>query len=123
MGAKNGDGMSNHHLIPEELMKDSRFKPMFDRLKRIGWDGDGASNGTFLPGSQDLTEKIGIPGHWSNHNQYTAEVEQRLTQLLGQSNNLSDLQLALGVKSIQDWARSGLDSGIFRVDPVTGRLL
>lgn len=123
MGARVGDGMANHHLIPEELMKDRRFKSMFDRLKKIGWDGDGASNGTFLPGSKDLTKNMGIPGHWSNHNHYTGEVRNKLSQLANQSNYLSDTQLALGIKEIQDWARSGLDNGIFRVDPNTGRLL
>lgn len=42
MGAQNGDCMANHHLIPEEIMKDARFKDLFDRLQNIGWDGDGA---------------------------------------------------------------------------------
>ncbi|SFU21532.1 hypothetical protein SAMN05192562_1205 [Kosakonia arachidis] len=36
---------------------------------------------------------------------------------------MSDTQLALGVKNIQDWARKGLESGMFKIDPNTGRLL
>jgi RHS repeat-associated protein len=32
MGARSGDGMANHHLIPEELMRDKNFKPIFERL-------------------------------------------------------------------------------------------
>ncbi|MEX9967751.1 RHS repeat-associated core domain-containing protein, partial [Providencia stuartii] len=123
MGAKTGDGMANHHLIPEELMKDKNFKYLFDRLKKIGWDGDGASNGAFLPGSKGLASKMEIPGHWSNHNQYTSAVRNKLSQLATQANKLSDTQLALGIKEIQYWARKGLDNGLFKTDPNTGRLL
>ncbi|XTZ40431.1 AHH domain-containing protein [Salmonella enterica] len=123
MGARSGDGMVNHHLIPEELIKDKNFKTIFERLRKIGWNGDGASNGIFLPGSQEIAGKSGLPGHWSNHNQYTAAVRNRLTQLASQANRISDTQLALGVKHIQDWASKGLESGMFKVDPNTGRLL
>ncbi|MHA0917687.1 RHS repeat-associated core domain-containing protein, partial [Kosakonia cowanii] len=123
MGARSGDGMANHHLIPEELIKDKNFKPIFERLRKIGWNGDGASNGIFLPGSRELADNIGLPGHWSNHNQYTAAVRSRLTQLASQANRMSDTQLALGIKNIQDWASKGLESGIFKIDPNTGRLL
>ncbi|MBK0124833.1 RHS repeat protein [Pantoea sp. S61] len=123
MGARSGDGMANHHLIPEELMKDKNFKSIFERLRKIGWDGDGASNGIFLPGSRELAGQIGLPGHWSNHNQYTAAVRGRLTQLASQANRMSDSQLALGVKNIQNWATNGLESGMFKIDSTTGRLL
>ena len=62
MGARPGDGMANHHLIPEELMKHADYAPMFNRLKSMGFDGDGASNGIFLPGSSDLAKKPGFQG-------------------------------------------------------------
>lgn len=123
MGARTGDGMANHHLIPEELMKDRNFKSIFERLKKIGWNGDGASNGTFLPGSKDLASTMGIPGHWFNHNQYTGEIRNKLSQHASQANRLSDTQLTLGVKEIQNWARKSLDNNLFREDPNTGRLL
>ncbi|MEZ6975954.1 RHS repeat-associated core domain-containing protein [Aeromonas sp. S14(2024)] len=123
MGARVGDGMANHHLIPEELMKDKQFKSIFDRLKKIGWHGDNASNGIFLPGNQDLSGKIGLPGHWSNHNQYTAAVRTKLAQLSKQAAHLSDTSLALKIKEIQGWAATGLENGVFKVDPITGRLL
>ncbi|QHM73338.1 RHS repeat-associated core domain-containing protein [Mixta intestinalis] len=123
MGARKGDGMANHHLIPEELIKDRNFKGLFDRLKKFGWDGDGASNGMFLPGSKALSDKIGLPGHWSNHNQYTGAIRNKLTQLASQANRLSDTQLALGIKNIQNWAKEGLENGVFRVDSNTGRLI
>ncbi|USP08335.1 AHH domain-containing protein [Aeromonas dhakensis] len=115
--------MANHHLIPEELMKDKQFKSIFDRLKKIGWHGDNASNGIFLPGNQDLSGKIGLPGHWSNHNQYTAAVRTKLAQLSKQAAHLSDTSLALKIKEIQGWAATGLENGVFKVDPITGRLL
>ncbi|OKO95297.1 hypothetical protein Xedl_03950 [Xenorhabdus eapokensis] len=105
MGARARDGMANHHLIPEELIKNKEYGVVFDRLKKIGWNGDGASNGIFLPGTKDLADKIGIPGHWSNHNKYTAQVEEKLIKLAENANKLSDIQLALGVKKIQDWAK------------------
>ncbi len=111
------------YLIPEELIKDPRYKVIFDRLKKIGWDGDGASNGIFLPGSEDLAKTIDMPGHWSNHRQYTGEVRKKLENVLRKESKLSDTQLALHVKDIQDWAREGLEKGIFNIDFNNGRLL
>lgn len=123
MGAQNGDCRANHHLIPEEIMKDAQFKDLFDRLQNIGWDGDGASNGTFLPGSKDLASTMGLPGHWSNHAQYTDAVVQKVSIFNRNLSVLSDLDLALGIKRIQDWSRHGLDNRLFRVDSQTGRLI
>ncbi|MED5609452.1 RHS repeat-associated core domain-containing protein, partial [Pseudomonas sp. JH-2] len=125
MGARPGDGMANHHLIPEELMKHADYAPMFNRLKSMGFDGDGASNGIFLPGSSDLAKKIGLPGHWSNHSNYTGTIKTELDKLnrLFSTGNLSDTQLALGVGRIQSMAKEGLESGKFVIDKITGRLL
>lgn len=118
MGAKTGDEMANHHLIPEELTKSPAFSSIFNRLKSMGFDPDGAGNGIFLPGNKSMAGKTGLPGHWSNHKNYTAWVRQELRTL----NNLSDSQLILGIKDIQSRARYGLKNGWFSVDPVTGRL-
>ena len=64
-----------------------------------------------------------MPGHWSNHNQYTEMVKNKLSVLNKQSSSLSDMDLVLGVKRIQQWAASNLESGGFKVDGITGRLL
>nr|WP_324608224.1 RHS repeat-associated core domain-containing protein [Pseudomonas amygdali] len=98
MGAKPGDGMANHHLLPEELIKSPQFKTMFGRLKGIGWNPDGASNGIFLPGSKNLAQTTGMPGHWSNHGQYTEAVKNKLVKLNNNLGSLTDIDLALGVK-------------------------
>jgi len=50
-------------------------------------------------------------------------VAEKLVGLNNISGRLSDTQLALGIKNIQDWARSGLEKGLFEVDSITGRLL
>ncbi|MNO94676.1 putative deoxyribonuclease RhsC [compost metagenome] len=123
MGMKSGDGMANHHLVPEELIKSTQFKSMFDRLKKIGWDPDGASNGIFLPGSKELAQTTGMPGHWSNHGQYTEAVKNKLVKLNNNLSGLTDMDLALGVKNVQTWAAQGLESGLFKLDSITGRLL
>ncbi|MEE3936626.1 RHS repeat-associated core domain-containing protein [Pseudomonas viridiflava] len=123
MGHRSGDGMANHHLVPEELIKSPQFKTMFGRLKKIGWDPDGASNGIFLPGSKDLAQTTGMPGHWSSHGQYTEAVKNKLVRLNNNLGSLTDMDLALGVKNIQSWASQGLENGIFKVDSITGRLL
>ncbi|WP_055324663.1 RHS repeat-associated core domain-containing protein [Ralstonia solanacearum] len=125
MGARTGDGMANHHLIPEELMKHPDYAAMFKRLRSMGFDGDGASNGTFLPGSSQLAKDMGLPGHWSNHDQFTAAVEVELKKLNQQflAGRLSDTQLALGIGRVQNMAREGLESGKYVVDAITGRLL
>lgn len=122
MGAKSGDGMANHHLIPEELMKAPEFKPMFSRLNAIGFKGDGPSNGMFLPG-KEAVKTIDLPGHWTSHKVYTSAVRERLQRLGEIAPSLSDLQLGLGVKSVQDWARAGLQNGTFKVNPTTGGLM
>ncbi|MCE0853982.1 AHH domain-containing protein [Pseudomonas asiatica] len=67
--------MANHHLIPEEVLGNPQYARMFDRLKSMGFNGDGASNGIFLPGSKNLTQCIDLPGHWSNH----GSIPQRLS--------------------------------------------
>ncbi|MBI6768177.1 RHS domain-containing protein, partial [Pseudomonas syringae] len=123
MGAKPGDGMANHHLLPEELIKSPQFKTMFGRLKGIGWNPDGASNGIFLPGSKNLAQTTGMPGHWSNHGQYTEAVKNKLVKLNNNLGSLTDIDLALGVKNIQAWASQGLENGLFKIDAITGRLL
>ncbi|MEE4928025.1 RHS repeat-associated core domain-containing protein, partial [Pseudomonas alliivorans] len=123
MGHRSGDGMANHHLVPEELIKSPQFKTMFSRLKKIGWDPDGASNGIFLPGSKDLAQTTGMPGHWSSHGQYTEAVKNKLVRLNNNLGSLTDIDLALGVKNIQSWASQGLENGIFKVESITGRLL
>ncbi|MBY4694727.1 DUF6531 domain-containing protein [Burkholderia latens] len=125
MGARSGDGMANHHLIPEELMKHPDYAAMFNRLRGMGFDGDGASNGIFLPGSSKLAQTLELPGHWSNHGQYTAAIETELKKLNQQflAGRLSDTQLALGVGRIQNMAREGLESGKYAIDAITGRLL
>jgi RHS repeat-associated protein len=122
MGARAGDGMANHHLIPEEIMKAQDYRKMFVRLKSMGFNGDGASNGIFLPDKTSV-KTVALPGHWSNHNAYTSAIESKVRTLSEMAPNLSDTQLVLGVKKIQDWARAGLQDGIFKVDTASGRLL
>jgi hypothetical protein len=122
MGHRPNDGMANHHLIPEQLMKKPIYAAMFKRLKSFGFDGDGPSNGIFLP-DRDNVKFINLPGHWTNHDVYTRKVAEKLAGLNNISGRLSDTQLALGIKNIQDWARSGLEKGLFEVDSITGRLL
>jgi RHS repeat-associated protein len=125
MGARRGDGMSNHHLIPEELLKRRDYQAMFSRLKSLGFDGDRGSNGIFLPGSRKLASQIGLPGHWSNHRQYTTRIDSRVDALnqMFKSGQLSDTQLVLGIRNIQQLAAEGLENGRFAVDAITGRLL
>ncbi|PLP93026.1 hypothetical protein CXG50_07445 [Pseudomonas plecoglossicida] len=122
MGHRTGGGMANHHLIPEQLMNKPIFGSMFKRLKGLGFDGDGASNGIFLPDKKNV-QYIDLPGHWTNHDAYTTAVGKKLLELNKLAPQLSDAQLILGIKNIQDWARSGLQNGLFKVDPVSGRLL
>ncbi|VVO61699.1 hypothetical protein PS838_00826 [Pseudomonas fluorescens] len=111
MGARPGDGMANHHLVPEELIKSAQFKSMFGRLKKIGWDPDGASNGIFLPGSKDLAKSTGLPGHWSSHGQYTEAVKNKLVKLNNNLGGLTDMDLALGVKKFKPGPVRGLRAG------------
>lgn len=96
---------------------------MFERLRKTGWDGDGASNGVFLPGTQKLSQTINLPGHWSSHLNYTQEIRKKVTILSSRARGLTDTQLALGVKNIQDWARAGLENGIFKTGAIAGRLI
>jgi hypothetical protein len=117
--------MANHHPVPEQILKDQRFSAMFARLKSMGFNGDKASNGIFLPGSESLSKQTGILGHWSSHNNYTEAVRVEIQRLNRQftTNSLSDTQPILGIKRIQDWASEGLQNGQFLTDPITGRLL
>ena len=106
MGARTGDGMANHHLIPEEIMKAPAYKELFGRLRSMGFDGDGASNGVFLPDKKSV-EYVALPGHWSNHSAYTTAVANRVRAFNKVAPELSDTQLVLGLGDIQSWARAG----------------
>ncbi|MEE4716345.1 RHS repeat-associated core domain-containing protein [Pseudomonas alliivorans] len=124
MGAKPHDEMSNHHLIPEQLMRRAEYQKMFSKLRSMGFKNDGASNGIFLPDNPALAKTLDLPGHWTNHSQYTAAVRPELDKLnkMFLSGKLSDTQLALGMGNIQRLTREGLENGKFAVDAVTGGL-
>lgn len=122
MGARPGDRMGNHHLIPEEIMKDPRFAKMFARLRGMGFEGDGAPNGIFLPGDKQLAAQTGLPGHWTQHPAYSADIENQVAALNRAAPGLSDTQLALGIRKIQANAAEGLMSGKYAVDAITGAL-
>ena len=101
MGHRPRDGMANHHLIPEQLMKEPVYEAMFKRLKSFGFDGDGPLNGIFLP-DKDNVNYINLPGHWTNHDVYTNKVGKKLLVLNNMAKGLTDTQLILGIKNIQD---------------------
>ena len=115
MGARVGDDMANHHLIPEELMKRDEYKSLFDNAKKSGWDGDAASNGIFLPDNKDLAKTLDLPRHWSSHRNYTESIKSDLHVLNEQfrRGKLSDMDVVLGLGDIQRRARSGLEGGAF----------
>nr|WP_237772786.1 AHH domain-containing protein [Pseudomonas putida] len=106
-------------------MKKPRYAKMFNKLRSMGFGDDGASNGIFLPGSKKLTEKIDLPGHWSNHAKYTKVVETKVSALNDafRAGKVSDTQLVLGIGKVQNFARENLMNNNFVVDAVTGRLL
>jgi hypothetical protein len=122
MGARPGDEMANHHLIPEQVLKDPRFANMFSRLRGMGFNGDKASNGIFLPGNKDMAKILELPGHWTQHPLYTADIESQIIALNRMAPNLSDMQLILGIREIQTTAAEGLMNGKYIVDLITGVL-
>lgn len=113
LGMKKGDCHQAHHLIPEEVMNDPQFKTMFDHLKKMGFDGDGAGNGIPLPGNETLARQTGKPGHWSNHDKFTAGIKGKVKTLFGswQRGKVTDMQLLLNIKDIQNTARDDIESG------------
>ncbi len=115
MGARVGDDMANHHLIPEELLKDKRYAGLFENAKKSGWDGDAASNGIFLPDNKDLAKTLDLPRHWSSHRNYTESIKSDLHVLNEQfrRGKLSDMDVVLGLGDIQRRAGSGLEVGTF----------
>ncbi|WP_233100429.1 AHH domain-containing protein [Pseudomonas putida] len=117
--------MANHHLIPEEIMKKPRYAKMFNKLRSMDFNDDGASNGVFLPGSKKLTQNIDLPGHWSDHAKYTKIVETKVSALNDafRAGKISDAQLVLGIGKIQSFARENLTNNTFVVDTITERLL
>ncbi|SET48147.1 RHS repeat-associated core domain-containing protein [Pseudomonas graminis] len=122
MGHKAGDDMSNHHLIPEQLMKDKEFAGMFSKLRSVGFKNDGPSNGMYLPDNPSLAKILDLPSHWTSHKEYTAAIRpelDKLNQLFGRGA-LSDTQLALGIGNIQRIAREGLENGKYAVNAITG---
>ncbi|WP_063613826.1 RHS repeat-associated core domain-containing protein, partial [Pseudomonas sp. ICMP 10191] len=125
MGDRPHDGMSNHHLVPEQLMKRNEYKRMFDKLESMGFNKDGASNGMFLPDNPQLAKTLDLPGHWTNHKLYTGAIKPDLDRLNKTflSGKLTETQLALGMGQVQRLAREGLENGKYAIDTITGRLM
>ena len=113
IGGRVGDGMQAHHLIPEEVMDNPAFKDMFDHLESMGFDRNGAANGIHMPGSESLSKKTGMVGHWSNHDMYTADISAKIDKLntAWSSGKLSDMQLLLGIRNVQSRAFADIESG------------
>ncbi|MDH0745196.1 RHS domain-containing protein, partial [Pseudomonas sp. GD03842] len=108
LGMKSGDMHAAHHIIPEEVMK--KYPDMFDRAKSFGFKPDGASNGIELPRTKAMAQTLDLPGHWSNHVDYSGLVESDVAKLntAFRAGRLSDMDLALGLKSIQNKWRSNI---------------
>ncbi|VVP52903.1 hypothetical protein PS854_05445 [Pseudomonas fluorescens] len=108
LGMRSGDMHAAHHIIPEEVMK--KYPQMFDKAKSIGFMPDGASNGIELPRTKELAKTLDLPGHWSNHVDYTALVESDVSKLntAFKAGRLTDMDLAFGLKTIQNKWRSNI---------------
>lgn len=94
-------------------MGDPQYKSMFDKLKNMGFDPDGAGNGILLPDNSNLAKQTGLPGHWSNHAQYSASVKGEVDTLFREwkAGRVSNTSLALGVKDIQGRAKNNIQTG------------
>jgi len=119
LGGRTNDCFQAHHLIPEEVMNDPTYKTMFDKLKNMGFDPDGAGNGIHLPDSELLAKQTGLPGHWSSHDVYTEGINLKVERLYDafKKNKATDMQLILGIKEIQNEARNDIISGKVRLTP------
>jgi len=113
LGGRKGDCYQAHHLIPEEVMNDPQYKSMFDKLKSMGFDPDGAGNGILLPANETLAQQSGLPGHWSSHDQYTTNIKGDVDTLFRdwKAGKVSDTQLALGTKDIQRRGKNNIETG------------
>ncbi|MFC3552142.1 RHS repeat-associated core domain-containing protein, partial [Lysobacter cavernae] len=112
LGGRARDAHQAHHLIPEEVMKKPQYKRMFDRLKTMGFEPDGANNGIHLPDNEALARVKNLPGHWSSHPTYNSAVDAMVDNLnhAYRTGRLSDTQLALGIRDIQRQTRNAIES-------------
>ncbi|WP_149036729.1 AHH domain-containing protein, partial [Pseudomonas syringae group genomosp. 7] len=71
---------------------------------------NGPSNGIELPRTKALANTLDLPGHWSNHANYSSLVESDVAKLntAFRAGRLSDMDLALGLKSIQNKWRANI---------------
>jgi RHS repeat-associated protein len=121
LGMKPNDMHAAHHVIPEEVIK--KYPAMFDKAKSFGFNPDGPSNGIELPRTKSLAKTLHLPGHWSNHVDYSLLVESDVSKLNAafRTGRLSDMDLALGLKAIQNKWRSNILSKNVPINKV-GRL-
>ncbi|MDU8600407.1 RHS repeat-associated core domain-containing protein [Pseudomonas syringae] len=121
LGMKPNDMHAAHHVIPEEVM--NKYPAMFDKAKSFGFKPDGPSNGIELPRTKALASTLDLPGHWSNHVDYSALVESDVAKLntAFRAGRLSDMDLALDLKSIQNKWRANILSKNVPINKV-GRL-
>ncbi len=79
IGAVVGDGMENHHLIPEQIWEQNDNKLMLDQL---GLNMDDSFNGRLVAGSEAkrkaLNDKV---YHRGSHPQYSAMVAEKMDKI------------------------------------------
>lgn len=99
-------------------MDDKAFAKLFQRLSELGFDRDGAGNGIMLPGNEELARATGLPGHWSNHKDYTKFIKEKVIALNSEwKEGMDDMQLILEIKEIQMSAKSDIEGGKFEISP------
>jgi hypothetical protein len=74
--------MQRHHLLPRQLLLDSKLTRLFDVIgrDRMGFD-DFRVNGLLLPSLEQAALVLGLPLHRGPHRRYNEVVAERMGQI------------------------------------------
>jgi len=100
-----GTGKVAHHLIPLEALH--KFRQLFERGARAGFDLNGRRNGRLL---LDRIE------HYGGHLGYNRAVLEQIANLDSQARQLSDVDIAEALYDIADTLGTAIDKGDFFPD-------
>ena len=115
---KNGvrQGYQRHHLIPVEIITRGVMAPLIVPLKIVGFDPqDFATNGLWLPASEQVALQTGLPLHRGPHPHYSEFVSDQVA-FLNRNLTISSREGLVSFKIRLNHLQSNLHRALSRTD-------
>ncbi len=119
-------GYQRHHLIPVEVVSRTIIAPLISPLKNVGFDPHHfATNGLWLPASEEIALRTGLPLHRGPHphyNEFVGDQTAFLYRNLAITSHEGSVSLKIRLNHLQvslhrALSRTDTDMWLNRYDP------